>query len=180
MFGKPALTAEGHSGFINPKMIILVMGVSGSGKSTIGWMLAESLNWDFSDADTFHSPANIEKMRRGIPLDDADRIPWFQQLQRAIDRWLIEDKNVVLACSALKADYRQMLLRDKERMRLVYLKGSFEVILRRLQERQNHFMNKNLLQNQFDLLEEPDEGIHVNVSDPPEVIVQQIKTSLGL
>ena len=161
-------------------MIILVMGVTGSGKSTVGCLLAESLNWDFADADAFHPQANIEKMNRGIPLDDADRLPWLEQLQRAIDRWLLEDKNIVLACSALKATYRQTLLQDKEHMRLVYLKGSFELISKRLQERQNHFMNKNLLQSQFDLLEEPEEGIHVDVTEPLEVIVQQIRTSLGI
>ena len=161
-------------------MIILVMGVSGSGKSTIGQMLAESLNWDFSDADTFHPPANIEKMSLGIPLDDTDRMPWLEQLQQAIDQWLLEEKNTVLACSALKAAYRQILLRDKEHTRLVYLKTSFEQIEKRLLKRHNHFMNKDLLQSQFDILEEPEEAIQVDVSDPPEVIVHKIRTSIGL
>lgn len=161
-------------------MIILVMGVSGSGKSTIGQMLAESLNWDFSDADTFHPPANVEKMSLGIPLDDADRMPWLQQLQQAIDQWLLEEKNTVLACSALKAAYRRILLRDKERTRLVYLKSSFKEIENRLKKRHNHFMNLDLLQSQFDILEEPEEAIQVEVSEPPEVIVHKIRTSLGI
>jgi gluconokinase len=161
-------------------MIILVIGVSGSGKTTVGRMLAESLKWDFSDADPFHPRANIEKMSQGIPLNDEDRKPWLEAMQRAIEQWLQDDKNMVLACSALKAAYRQMLLRDKERMRLVYLKGSFEQIQKRLQERRHHYMKAELLQSQFDSLEEPEEGITVDISESPEVIVQKIKTSLGI
>lgn len=156
------------------------MGVTGSGKSTIGKTLAESLHWEFSDADTFHPLANIEKMRRGIPLDDADRVLWLQQIQKAIEQWLIEEKNVVLACSALKAAYRRILLQDKKQMKLIYLKGSFELISKRLQQRQNHFMNKNLLQSQFDSLEEPEEGTQFDITGAPEMIVQQIRISLGI
>ncbi|MBW4687210.1 MAG: gluconokinase [Komarekiella atlantica HA4396-MV6] len=157
-------------------MIILVMGVSGSGKTTIGLLLADALHWEFKDADAFHSPANIEKMRLGIPLSDADRIPWLQDLQRAIAQWLQEDKNVVLACSALKASYRQFLSLDSDRIKLVYLKGSFEVIQNRLQERHNHFMTEKLLKSQFDALEEPPDAMYVDVSDPPEMIVEYLKT----
>ncbi len=161
-------------------MIILVIGVSGSGKTTVGQLLAESLKWDFNDADAFHPRANIEKMSHGIPLNDADRKPWLEAMQRAIEQWLQEDKNMVLACSALKATYRQMLLPDKERMRLVYLKGSFEQIQHRLQLRPHHYMKPELLRSQFDTLEEPEEGIKVDISEPPEVIVQKIRTSLGI
>jgi gluconokinase len=157
-------------------MIVLVMGVSGSGKTTIGLLLADALHWEFKDADAFHSPANIEKMRLGIPLSDADRIPWLQDLQRAIAQWLQEDKNVVLACSALKASYRQFLLLDSDRIKLVYLKGSFEVIQKRLQERHNHFMTEKLLKSQFDALEEPPDAICVDLSNPPERIVDYLKT----
>ncbi|AFZ23916.1 gluconate kinase, SKI family [Cylindrospermum stagnale PCC 7417] len=160
-------------------MIILVMGVSGAGKTTISQLLAESLNWEFSDADTFHSPANLEKMRRGIPLDDADRMPWLQDLQTAIQQWLKEDKNVVLACSSLKASYRQFLLFDN-RIQLVYLKGTFEILQKRLQERQNHFMTAKLLQSQFDALEEPVNAICVEISEPPEVIVKNLRAALGI
>jgi gluconokinase len=160
-------------------MIILVMGVSGSGKTTIGQLLAESLNWEFSDADSFHSPANIEKMQHGIPLSDADRIPWLQSLQAAIKDWLQADKNVVLACSALKASYRQMLIID-HRVQLVYLKGDFNLIQRRLKTRQNHFMGEKLLHSQFDTLEEPDNAICVDISEPPEVIVGKIRKILGI
>jgi len=161
-------------------MIILVMGVTGSGKSTVGAMLAASLHWEFIDADSFHPQTNIQKMSRGIPLDDTDRGPWLQALHQAISRWLQEGKNVVLACSALKSSYRQRLFPDRSHMRLIYLEGSLELLASRLDQRQNHFMNKSLLQSQLDMLEVPEEGVRVDVSQPPEVIVQQIKKSLRL
>lgn len=160
-------------------MIILVMGVSGSGKTTIGKLLAKSLDWEFCDADALHPAANIEKMSRGIPLDDADRKPWLQQLQQAIAQWLQEDKNIVLSCSALKATYRQILLQDKERMRLVYLHGDFKLIQDRLRSRPDHYMPSDLLQSQLATLEEPSEAIYFDVSQPPEVIVEEIKTKLA-
>ncbi|MBW4644900.1 MAG: gluconokinase [Goleter apudmare HA4340-LM2] len=169
-------------------MIIIIMGVSGSGKSTIGKMLAESLHWQFSDADSFHSPENIEKMQCGIPLSDADRIPWLQVLQTAIKNWLQENKNVVLACSALKASYRQFLLSDNnqlhpnpgDRIQLVYLQGSFDTIHNRLQARQNHFMTAKLLKSQLDTLEEPSDAIHLDISEPPAIIVQKIRNCLAI
>jgi gluconokinase len=161
-------------------MIILIIGVSGSGKTTTGKLLADSLHWEFRDADAFHSPANIEKMRRGIPLSDADRKPWLEDLQTAIALWLRENKNVVLACSALKASYRQFLLLDSERIKLVYLKGSFELIQKRLQERHNHFMSEKLLNSQFEALEEPSDAISVDVSESPEEIVRRIRVLLGI
>ncbi|BAB74785.1 gluconokinase [Anabaena sp. FACHB-709] len=158
-------------------MIIIIMGVSGSGKTTIGQMLAESLHWEFHDADSFHSPDNIEKMRRGIPLDDNDRIPWLQSLQTAIINWLQDNRNVVLACSALKASYRQFLVLDSD-IKLVYLQGTFELIQTRLQKRENHFMNRELLTSQFASLEEPDNVILVDISQSPQVIVQAIRTMI--
>ncbi|ARV57391.1 gluconate kinase [Nostocales cyanobacterium HT-58-2] len=161
-------------------MIILVMGVSGSGKSTIGKLLADSLHWEFSDADAFHSPENIEKMRHGIPLNDLDRMPWLLALQQAIQQWLQENKNIVLACSALKASYRQILVLDEEDIKLVYLKGTFELIQKRLHMRQGHFMPEELLKSQFAALEEPSGAITVDVSDPADVIVQKIRESLGI
>ncbi len=155
-------------------MIILVMGVAGSGKTTIGQMLAKSLNWHFADADSFHSQDNIAKMMDGVPLTDADRIPWLQAIQATIQQWLQNHQNAVLACSALKAEYRQFLLFDEEHIKLVYLKGSFQTIQKRLQQRQNHFMNETLLQSQFDTLEEPKNSIIIDVSQSPEAIVQHI------
>ena len=156
-------------------MIVIVMGVSGSGKTTVGKLLAESLNWDFSDADDFHPPANIDKMSRGIPLEDGDRLPWLLQLQTTIERWLLENKNVVLACSALKASYREMLCRDKQRMKIVYLKGDFELFAARLKTRGNHYMKADLLSSQFATLEEPKDAIIIDASQPIEVMVRQIK-----
>ncbi|TAG64217.1 MAG: gluconokinase [Oscillatoriales cyanobacterium] len=143
-------------------------------KTTVGKLLAESLNWDFSDADDFHPPGNIEKMSRGIPLEDADRLPWLLHLQGTIDRWLLENKNVVLACSGLKASYREMLFRDKQRMKIVYLKGDFELFAARLKTRENHYMKADLLSSQFATLEEPENAIIIDASQPLEVIVRQI------
>jgi len=157
-------------------MIVIVMGVSGSGKSTIGKMLASELNWEFYDADSFHPSANIEKMRQGIPLTDADRMPWLLTLQEAIASLLQQDRNAVLACSALKSSYRKIMLHncDRSPIRLVYLKGSFQLIQQRLKQRQNHYMSQNLLQSQFDTLEEPEDAICVDISQPMDAIVQQI------
>lgn len=157
------------------------MGVSGSGKTTIGKLLADSLDWEFSDADTFHSPENIEKMRRGIPLSEADRMPWLQDLQTAIKHWLEENQNVVLACSALKDSYRQFLVFDSDhRIKLVYLKGSYELIQMRLKERSNHYMSEKLLNSQFNTLEEPLDTISMDIAQPPQIIVQNIRTALGI
>lgn len=159
-------------------MIAIVMGVSGSGKTTVGKLLAESLNWDFSDADDFHPPGNIDKMSRGIPLEDADRLPWLLHLQGTIDRWLLENKNVVFACSALKASYREMLFRDKQRMKIVYLKGDFELFAPRLKTRENHYMKVDLLSSQFATLEEPENAIIIDASQQLELMVRQIKNDL--
>ncbi|WP_366517253.1 gluconokinase [Microcoleus sp. PH2017_18_LLB_O_A] len=156
----------------------MVMGVSGSGKTTVGKLLAESLNWDFSDADDFHPPGNIEKMSRGIPLEDADRLPWLLHLQGTIDRWLLENKNVVLACSGLKASYREMLFRDKQQMKIVYLKGDFELFAARLKTRENHYMKVDLLSSQFATLEEPENAIIIDASQQLELMVRQIKNDL--
>jgi gluconokinase len=159
-------------------MITIVMGVSGSGKTTVGKLLAQSLNWDFNDADDFHPSANIEKMSLGIPLEDADRLPWLLQLQAAIDRWLLENKNVVLACSALKASYREILHRDQQRIKIVYLKCSFHLLATRLKTRENHYMKAELLLSQLETLEEPEDAIIIDASQSLELIVRQIKNHL--
>jgi gluconokinase len=160
----------------NPKAltIAIVMGVSGSGKTTIGKKLASALNWQFCDADSFHPPANVEKMSQGIALNDEDRMPWLLALQNAIAQWLQEDRKTVLACSALKSTYREILGGDRPQIRLVYLKGSFQLIQTRLKQRQDHFMHLSLLQNQFDTLEEPDDAIIVEISQDSDAIVKQI------
>jgi gluconokinase len=161
-------------------MIIIVMGVAGSGKTTVALLLAEQLSWTFRDSDEFHPPANIEKMSGGTPLNDADRLLWLAAMRAAIEAWLRENTNAVITCSCLKADYRKTLLVDPTRMRFVYLKGSFELIEARLRQRPNHFMKVNLLQSQFEILEEPRDAIVVDVSDPPEVIVQKIRKALNI
>jgi gluconokinase len=161
-------------------MIVILMGVSGCGKTTVGKLLARSLNWDFRDADNFHPSINIEKMSRGIPLEDVDRIPWLLKLQSTIADWLQAKKNVVLACSALKATYRDLLISDRTQVKLAYLKGDFELISQRLQQRQNHYMKTDLLSSQFDTLEEPQDAIIIDVSESPEVIVEQISSHLEI
>lgn len=161
-------------------MVILIMGVSGSGKTTIGQMLAAQLNWQFQDADDLHSPANIEKMHQGIPLTDADRRPWLQSLRALIDRSLDMNTNLILACSALKAEYRQDLDIGADLVKFVYLKGSIELIQQRLQQRKGHFMNPDLLKSQFADLQEPDKAIVIEIDRSPAEIVHQIATELAL
>jgi gluconokinase len=162
-------------------MVIIVMGVSGSGKTTIGQRLAELLNWQFGDADDFHPSANIAKMRQGIPLDDADRQPWLQALQAAIHHWLSTNTNAILACSALKSSYRQLLGQSSDQVHFVYLKGSFELIQQRLSQRQNHYMKADLLQSQFATLEEPDQTtLLLDIAQSPDTIAQQIMANLQI
>lgn len=158
-------------------MIVLLMGVTGVGKTTVGRALATELAWQFVDADDFHSPENIAKMRAGIPLDDADRGPWLQTLRDNIEQWLQGRESVVLACSALKAAYRDMLAVSPE-VKVVYLKASYEFVARNLAERHGHFMNPSLLRSQFDTLEEPADATVVNVEAPIEQIVTQIRSAL--
>lgn len=159
-------------------MVILLMGVAGSGKTTVGHALAESLNWEFADADDFHSPANVAKMRTGIPLDDNDRAPWLASLRHAIAGWLRDGTDVVLACSALKQVYREELMVSPE-VRLVYLRGSRELIADRLSQRHGHYMDPNLLDSQLGTLEEPRCAITEDVAaDVPE-IVRRIREALG-
>lgn len=161
-------------------MIIVLMGVSGSGKTTVGRLLAQQLGWKYYEADDYHSSANVEKMRSGVPLDDADRRPWLEALRELIRECLERDESAVLACSALKESYRQFLLVD-ERVVLVYLRGDYEIIQRRLGQRRGHFMNPNLLGSQFGALEEPaDAAAHVDVSSSPAEIVKEIRSRLAL
>ena len=159
-------------------MIIIVIGVSGSGKTTVSEQLAKTLNYEFQDADDFHPFQNIEKMRQNIPLTDQDRQPWLQTLQDAIQQWLKQNKNVILACSALKQDYRKQLLVNPQQMQLVYLKGSYELIEKRLKQRSNHYMKVELLESQFKDLEEPSAAIEVDISQSLEEIVKKIQAKL--
>jgi gluconokinase len=160
-------------------MIIAVMGVTGSGKTTIGNLLARRLGWEFADADDFHSPANKEKMHKGIPLSDADRLPWLAAIHEQIAKWLALKKNVVLACSALKQSYRQLLWNGPE-VKFVYLKGSYELIAERLRARKGHFADEHILAGQFRDLEEPNDAVTVDIGASPEQIVDEICRRLGL
>jgi gluconokinase len=159
---------------------IILFGVTGAGKTTIGLLLAAELGWPFYDADDFHPAANVEKMRQGIPLTDADRRPWLDSLHDLIQTALTENKPGVLACSALKESYRQYLYVN-EGVRYVYLRGDFDLIQRRLSNRVGHYMNPALLRSQFEALEEPrDDETIVSVDQPPAGIVQEIREKLEL
>lgn len=157
---------------------MLVMGVAGSGKSLIGAALAKALGWRFADADGFHPAANIDKMSRGIPLTDADRQPWLDAMREAISKWAAKGESVVLACSALKLKYRDQLNAGQD-VRIVYLKGDFDLIHRRLTTRPGHFMRPEMLASQFADLEEPEGAIIVDVSATPDAIVAEIKSKLN-
>ena len=159
--------------------VVVMMGVAGSGKTTIGHHLAEELGWKFFDADDFHPAANVDKMSRGIPLDDADRIPWLEALRDLVQSCLASGESAVLACSALKASYRAYLLTD-DRIKLVYLKGDHALIEERLKSRSGHFMKPEMLASQFATLEEPDEISHHDISLPPTDVVAAIRKRLDL
>ncbi len=154
-------------------MIVVVMGVAGSGKSTIAEILAQRLGWLFLDADQFHSPANKEKMHHGTPLTDADRFPWLDAIHTELAANEAKGKSVVLACSALKEEYRHTLSQGL-RPRFVYLKGSYEVIEARMRERAGHFAGQSILEDQFKTLQEPRDAIVVDIDAPVEAIVDTI------
>jgi gluconokinase len=160
-------------------MVIIVMGVTGAGKTTIGSLFAEQMGWEFADADGFHSAANKAKMHQGIPLTDADRTPWLQAMREAIVHWIAQNKNVVLACSALKHSYRNEL-RVGEEVKFVYLRGTQELITARLEYRHGHFAGESILTNQFAVLEEPENAIAVDIHATPEEIVSEIRKRLNV
>lgn len=160
-------------------MIIVLMGVTGSGKSTVGKLLAQQLGWKFFDGDDFHSPANIEKMRRGMPLNDDDRRPWLEAIRESIRQMVERSENAVIACSALKHSYRQML-RIAGEVVFVYLKANIDIVRERLKNRTGHFMNPDLIQSQFDTLEESEQALRVDASLPPGEIVRRIRTQLRI
>lgn len=161
-------------------MVIILMGVTGCGKTTIGNQLAQELQWPFYDGDDFHPPANVEKMRSGIPLTDDDRDPWLAALQNLIRDKLMANQSAIFACSALKQKYRDRLRVDQEKVRFVFLQGDFATIAGRLAARVNHYMNPNLLSSQFAALEEPHDALVVNLAQTPEAILARIRTELQL
>lgn len=161
-------------------MVVVVMGVAGSGKSTVGPLLAKALGGDFAEGDKFHPAANVAKMSRGVPLDDADRKPWLEAMAAAIREWSTKDRPTVLACSALKRSYRAILAGGSPAVRFVFLKGEEGVIAARMARRRDHFMPPTLLKSQFATLEEPDEAIIADIRQAPEEIVAAVMPRLGV
>ncbi len=160
-------------------VVILVMGVSGAGKTTIGRRLADELGWQFSDGDDFHPAANLEKMRNGHALTDADRQPWLERMHSAIVDRISRNQPAVLACSVLKAGYRAIVEEgSRAHLRLVYLKGSFDLFHQRLTHRRDHFMPRELLAGQFAILEEPADALVIDAALPPDEIIRQIRLGI--
>jgi gluconokinase len=162
-------------------MVIVLMGVSGSGKTTVGKELARQLGWTFLDADDFHPQANVEKMRSGRPLNDEDRGPWLKSLRNRAEKACRLDEQIVLACSALKHSYQDYLEdHDPDCVEFVHLVGSEKLIQERLAKRKGHFMNPSLLKSQFETLEPPENAIQVDIAPPPEEIAKEIRRKLHL
>ena len=160
--------------------ILVIMGVSGSGKTTIGQLLSAELICSFIDGDDFHPPVNIKKMSSGEALTDEDRWPWLEILTDKIQEYIQQKQSMVLACSALKKSYREILCVERELVQFIYLKGNYATIVRRMQSRENHFMAKSLLQSQFATLEEPEDAIVVDISPSPSEILKSIRGLLHL
>lgn len=179
VIGKEPFTTRGcMARLIESPRAIVVCGVSGCGKSTVGAALAARLGAEFADADDFHPPANIDRMRARIPLTDQDREPWLKALRAHIDHELARGATLVVACSALKAAYRTMLGIDQRRIFSVYLEGTPELIAERLSARQHAFMPAQLLDSQFAALEPPTDGLRIPIDRPPEELVQLILEQL--
>lgn len=156
-------------------MVFLVMGVSGSGKTTIGQLLASELGWDFIDADDVHPRSNIAKMAAGEPLTDKDRAPWLAALRAKIDDHLIRGKSVVVTCSALKERYREVLVIDPDHVKVIHLHGSSELLRSRISGRKGHFMSASMLDSQLAALEPPEHAFKVDVAQTPKEIVALIR-----
>ena len=161
-------------------MVIIIMGVTGSGKSTVGEQLAQDLDWPYYDADDFHPEANVQKMASGTPLTDEDRWPWLEALAVEIGRWLASDKEAILGCSALKQSYRDVLVKGREGVQIVHLRGTKDLIAHRLATRVHRYMPASLLDSQFATLEEPRDALSIDIAPEPPAIAATIRSALGL
>lgn len=161
-------------------MVILVMGVAGSGKTTIGQLLAEELGWSFIDADDVHPPANIKKMSAGQPLNDEDRAPWLAALRQRIEECLACGENAVVTCSALKERYREIIVVDPEKVKIVHLHGSPELLRSRIAGRKGHFMSASMLDSQLASLEPPANALKLDVVQTPPELVARIRREYGI
>lgn len=161
-------------------MVVVIMGVSGSGKSTVGKLLAERVGWAFRDGDEFHPEANVAKMRSGTPLNDDDRRPWLLAIQKFMRQCHADGQSTVVACSALKATYRDLLLRGEPWVRFAHLRGNRELLVGRMSARSGHFMPTTLLDSQLATLESPTDALILDISFSPEQLVGQIITAFGL
>jgi gluconokinase len=163
-----------------PVHLVIVMGVAGCGKTTVGRALSGALGWEFVDADELHSPANIAKMAAGSPLDDADRAPWLAAVRADAEARVARGAGVILACSALKEAYRLAIAPDPGSRRFVHLKGDYELLRARLAARSGHYMKESMLRSQFEALEEPLDALTVDAGLAPDEIVGRIRGTLGL
>lgn len=161
-------------------MVLIVMGVTGCGKTTVGTRLAEELGWAFEDADAFHPPENVAKMSRGIPLTDADRAPWLAAIRARAVEMLARGEPLVVGCSALKAAYRRVLGEGQPGVRFIYLRGDEALLAERLRNRLGHFMDPGLLGSQLATLEEPGSALRVEIALPLAAQVRQIRERLGI
>lgn len=160
--------------------VVVLMGVSGSGKTTVGRGFAEAAGWAFEEGDRWHPPANVEKMRSGRPLEDADRWPWLDALAQAIGEWIETDRRTVLACSALKQAYRERLSAGRSEVAFAYLKGTPELVGSRVSSRRHEYMPPTLLPSQFATLEEPAGAIELDIDEPPAVLISRLRRALDV
>lgn len=182
MSTKPIAEWSALASCLTEPVIVIAMGVSGSGKTTVAALLAAALGWQFQEGDDLHPAANVAKMRGGTPLTDADRLPWLEKIAEEIDRWREQGLSGVVTCSALKRIYRDIIIGSRPEVQLVYLKGSYDLIQSRLAARHEHFMPAALLKSQFATLQEPASDEHpivIDVGGKPADIAAEIVRQLG-
>jgi len=157
---------------------IILMGVSGSGKTSVGQALSSEIGWSFFDGDDYHPPENVRKMSQGIPLSDEDRFQWLEILSNLLEEKHLAGENIILACSALKRSNRQQLRFNHTQLSFIYLKGDFELIWERMQSRPDHYMKPGMLESQFKILEPPENALQIEIDRPVPEIVQEIINSI--